>query len=240
MAPDRRLSGYVDHVRVVSHGSECEPYVRLPDGQVELIARLGDGGASLSVVGTRSFALSKASTPFAESVIVRFKPGRAFPFFGVPVEKLTDRVVPLDELRCSLEASLLETLRASTPVARAHALQDALCRELAAPAFEPVGVPVVRRALEAISTAIHLPRVAELARELGVSERHLRRAFGEVVGLTPKEYLRVARFRRALRHARRARGSSWTRIAHEHGYYDQAHLNAEFRALTGRAPRNLR
>jgi AraC-like DNA-binding protein len=230
----------VDHVRVVSHGSATEHYVRLPDGQVELIARLGEGAPSVSVVGTRSSPLSKEATPLGESLLFRFKPGRACPFFGVPLEELTDRVVPLHELRRPLEASLLKALQTAKPEARAQALQDALCGELAAPAFEPSGAPVVRRALDAVAAAIHLPRVAQLAREVGVSERHLRRAFGEVVGLTPKEYLRVARFRRALRHARRAHGSSWTRIAHEHGYYDQAHLNAEFRALAGRAPRDLR
>ncbi|MCY1041701.1 helix-turn-helix domain-containing protein [Corallococcus sp. bb12-1] len=38
----------------------------------------------------------------------------------------------------------------------------------------------------------------ELARTLGVSERHLRRAFDDVLGMGPKAFARLVRFQRAL------------------------------------------
>jgi AraC-like DNA-binding protein len=52
------------------------------------------------------------------------------------------------------------------------------------------------------------------------------------VGVTPKEYLRIVRFQRALA-AIKARSDTLGRLAHRHGYYDQAHMIADFRALAG-------
>ena len=83
-------------------------------------------------------------------------------------------------------------------------------------------------------------RLSIVADELGVSERHLRRVFLETVGLGPKAFARLARFRRAVRIARAAKGEqAWAEIASATGYYDQAHLIAEFRDIAGTTPRAL-
>ena len=76
-----------------------------------------------------------------------------------------------------------------------------------------------------------------VAVDLRVSERHLRRVFRETVGVSPKAFVRLARFRRALRAARHDDHASWASIAASTGYYDQAHLIAEFRAIAGVTPR---
>jgi AraC-like DNA-binding protein len=47
------------------------------------------------------------------------------------------------------------------------------------------------------------------------------------------------RFRRALRSARRAVQHDWASIAESAGYYDQAHMIAEFRELTALTPSQL-
>jgi methylphosphotriester-DNA--protein-cysteine methyltransferase len=67
-----------------------------------------------------------------------------------------------------------------------------------------------------------------------VSERHLRNVFREEIGISPKRYARIARIRRV---AAKAGTESWARLAADHGFYDQAHLVAEFRELLGVTPR---
>jgi AraC-like DNA-binding protein len=59
-----------------------------------------------------------------------------------------------------------------------------------------------------------------------------------VIGLSPKHYLRIARFRRALRSARAPSNGQldWAAIAEDCGYFDQAHLTAEFREMAGVTP----
>jgi AraC-like DNA-binding protein len=62
--------------------------------------------------------------------------------------------------------------------------------------------------------------VAEPARDTSWSSRQLRNRFSAEIGLTPKAAARVIRFD----------------VAAECGYYDQAHLTREFRALAGCPP----
>ena len=81
--------------------------------------------------------------------------------------------------------------------------------------------------------------VRAVAVDLGVSERHLRRAFHEAVGVSPKAFAKIMRFRHALRVAHDDLEASWTSIAAAAGYYDQAHLIAEFREIAGVTRRAL-
>jgi AraC-like DNA-binding protein len=64
----------------------------------------------------------------------------------------------------------------------------------------------------------------------------LTRVFREEVGLTPKQHVRVQRFRSVLRRIRTGQHTYWARLAAECGYYDQAHLINEFQALAGVNP----
>ena len=84
-------------------------------------------------------------------------------------------------------------------------------------------------------------RVAELAAGTGWSERHLTSRFRAEIGLTPKAAARVIRFDRARKLlVRNLTGASpeyrLADLAADCGYFDQAHLAREFRALAGCPP----
>src|SRR5205807_886319 len=93
----------------------------------------------------------------------------------------------------------------------------------------------------AVEAAARLTSAAvnAVAGELGVSERHLRRVFRDAVGVSPKVFAKLARFHRALGVAREGLHARWAGIAAAAGYYDQAHLIADFRAIAGVTPRAL-
>jgi AraC-like DNA-binding protein len=79
--------------------------------------------------------------------------------------------------------------------------------------------------------------VGELARELFVSERQLRRRIGAAVGYGPKRLARVLRLERALAAARG--GEELARVAAEAGYADQSHFAGDCRELAGVPPSAL-
>jgi transcriptional regulator GlxA family with amidase domain len=81
--------------------------------------------------------------------------------------------------------------------------------------------------------------VSELAREAGWSRRHFTARFTRAAGLSPKTFARVLRFRRASALLAAAGGPSLCEIALDCGYYDQAHLNRDFRAFAGCSPTEL-
>jgi AraC-like DNA-binding protein len=81
-----------------------------------------------------------------------------------------------------------------------------------------------------------LVRVEALANEIGWSRRHFAERFRRELGLAPKQAARVLRFQRATEALRRGPVDLAT-LAAECGFYDQAHLSNEWRALAGCSPR---
>jgi transcriptional regulator GlxA family with amidase domain len=75
--------------------------------------------------------------------------------------------------------------------------------------------------------------IAQVAREVGWSDRQLAREFRREIGLSPKAAARVIRFDRARRLLPRYSGAV---VAAECGYADQAHFVREFVAFTGLSP----
>jgi AraC-like DNA-binding protein len=110
-----------------------------------------------------------------------------------------------------------------------------LARAFARPAssiWKPSSARLARRAARLLEE--HGARVEGVAERLGVTARHLRRAFAENIGIGPKGFARSARLQKAVRLAKAS--NDWGRIAADAGYYDQAHLIADFRALVGLTP----
>jgi transcriptional regulator GlxA family with amidase domain len=83
-------------------------------------------------------------------------------------------------------------------------------------------------------------RVANVAADLGVSERHLRRRCDAAAGYGPATLRRVLRFRRFVSSIDRTGSpADLARLAAETGYADQAHLTRESTRLGGLPPAAL-
>ncbi|GAB3701152.1 helix-turn-helix domain-containing protein [Mariniluteicoccus flavus] len=76
--------------------------------------------------------------------------------------------------------------------------------------------------------------VADTAREVGWSRRHLGTRVGAEIGLTPKQVGRLGRFARARAMVRA--GVGLAEAAYATGFADQSHLSREWSALAGQAP----
>ncbi|WP_438044581.1 helix-turn-helix domain-containing protein [Sorangium sp. So ce128] len=214
----------------------------LPDGTTSLVFRLLDADrADIVVLGPKTRAVYKRVPRFLLAVQVVFRPGGAYPFFGVPMDELADRIVPARDLWGRRADALLEQLVAvGTGVtrdparARLEVIERALEGRMLGPdVFEPASAAVARAALRRLS--LGGITVEETASALHVSPRNLRRAFVATVGVSPKQYARIARFQRVVSNAQIARGS-WSEIALASGYCDQPHLVREFRELAGLSP----
>jgi AraC-like DNA-binding protein len=221
------IARFVEDVRVAS--TVPMNVDLLPNGRTNLVIRVPEEGpGDVFVVGPRTRAKFKRTTGVSRAVTLRVKPGWAPMVFGVPASALTDQFVTLDELwgPSDLTADILAAPSVS-------AVLERLSRVVAARAtFESSSARLARRAAHLFETTE--TRVDAVAEQLGVTARHLRRAFVDNVGIGPKEFARGVRLERAIRGT--ARSSDWSAIAREAGYYDQAHLSGEFRELTGITP----
>jgi AraC-like DNA-binding protein len=93
------------------------------------------------------------------------------------------------------------------------------------------------RVFDAVRRLRHGERVAEAARFVGLSERQLQRIFGYYMGLSPRTFVRIIRFRCAIKAAKA--GASLASAALQSGYADQAHFSRDARSLMGVPPSSL-
>ena len=96
--------------------------------------------------------------------------------------------------------------------------------------------PAVTFALDTFAGSPHVDRIAAVADSTGLSAKRFIERFKASVGMAPKQYCRILRFQRALRHAEAGRRVDWTRIALDCGYFDQAHFIHDFRSFAGITP----
>jgi len=152
---------------------------------------------------------------------LRFHPGSAPAFLGVPAHELRDRRVELADLWPASEVRRLRSRIAGAPDP-AGALED-IALERAAPP-DPV--------LHALVSALDAGRpVGATADELGLGARQLHRRSLVAFGYGPKTLARILRLRRALVLARA--GVPYAETAARSGFADQAHLARDVRELAG-------
>jgi AraC-like DNA-binding protein len=166
---------------------------------------------------------------------VNLSPLGAHMLFGVAMHELSSQLVlPLDDVLGAAAGELTERLACATSWTARFDILDRFILSRVERARRPS--PDVEWAWGRLcSTGGRLP-VGQLARELGCSRRHLIGRFREQVGPAPKTAARLVRFQRTVRLLERDDGGRFAEIAQRCGYYDQAHMNREFRALAGAAP----
>jgi AraC-like DNA-binding protein len=214
--------------------------VSLPRPEIQLVVRFGpsaSGGLDAYVFGARTSVRRKLIRAGQRTIAARLHLCASEAVFGVPAQVLAGRHVPLDQVWGDAAAKrLLDQLAVMRAPADAAAIVErAIEARVAAAGEHRAGSWLAFEAAERLASA----SVNAVADDLGVSERHLRRVFRDAVGLSPKAFAKLARFHRALDAARSNRRASWASIAAATGYYDQAHLIDEFRAIAGVTPRAL-
>jgi len=165
---------------------------------------------------------------------VHFRPGGAFPFLGTPASELADAHVDLDALWGTSAIELRERLCvAKTPAERFKLLEKVLVAHL----FRPLERHyAVRFALDTFGRADSGLAIRDVARDAGLSQRRFIQLFACEVGISPKLFCRVRRFRQALETVRHTAVPNWAQVAVDCGYYDQSHLIHDFRFFSNLSP----
>ncbi|MGY0460597.1 DUF6597 domain-containing transcriptional factor [Kitasatospora sp. cg17-2] len=231
----------------------------VPDGCVDLVW----SAAGLEVVGPDRAPRTVPVPGGAELAGVRFRPGAAGLLLGaMPVRELCDLQVPLAEVVGAGVAERLGERCADGLGERVGERGGKWEERRSAGARGPAEVAAVLdtfvasrvpgwapdRAVERAVAALGRPeavRLPDLAAELGLSERQLRRRVTDAVGYGPKTLQAVLRFRRAVARARSGGGGrgagagavpGLAAVAAQAGYADQAHLTREVRRWSGVSP----
>jgi AraC-like DNA-binding protein len=248
--PHAPLNQFVERLWLVSGGQLPRKERILPSGTVELVVNLRDDRVTIdrtmqSAVA-RSFSGAVVSGTYSGAFVidanqhelmmgVHFRPGGAFDAFGIPASELADAHVDLGSIRGDAAAhELRERLcGAATHKARFQCLQQMLTKQLPS---RPRLHPVVQFALERFTPTGLGASVRDVAREAGLSHRRFLTVFTTEVGLSPKRFCRILRFRHLHALAQPTGRIEWAQLAQACGFFDQSHLSNEFRKLSGLTP----
>jgi AraC-like DNA-binding protein len=248
IAPPASLARYVRCLwRLTADRGAGRPEPVLPDGCTEIVVNVGDPFARLEADGTSarqplvllSGQLSRATQLQATGRIdlwgIRLQPWASGIFPGT-ASSLRDHYVALDHLSPRLTDALLEAVGTHIPGRAERAVFSLIEQHVRRVELGPgTAAGLVR-----LATASARPlSVRELAATSGLSARRVQMIFRDDVGLSPKQLLRIDRFQRVLALAQRAGPPSWARLAVQAGYYDQAHLIRDARAIAGATPLQL-
>jgi methylphosphotriester-DNA--protein-cysteine methyltransferase len=205
----------------------------MPTGDLDLVVDLTRARTVASGPSNRPFVLDAGKRGEAMGAVL--KVGGAATLLGVPLAELRNRRVPLAALWGRGADELVErALAAQSAAERLDAFQQVLTARAGRNGHRPH--PLAGTAAAHIARRPEGCRVGELSETLGLSARRLEQVFRTEVGLTPKAYQRLHRFRQALARVDRAAEIGWAAFALERGYYDQPHFIGDFRAHAGMTP----
>ncbi|WP_205230255.1 helix-turn-helix domain-containing protein [Azospira oryzae] len=247
VAPHPELAPWIYHILVMPLDGCLS---RLPSALSPGLLLFARGGAAQPLADGSCRAVPRASltgpyldpresraAPGSVFLSVMFRPGVMAEALGPGVGELRDRIVPLDEvLPPLLVRQMLETVDASDSPADWVAAVQGLLRRCLRPRRDPA------RLADLLGASTHLFSPAgQIAAHLGIGLRQLERRVAHGYGANLRELRRVARFGFSLARlqAQPPRRGELTRIAQDFGYYDQAHMDRDYRDMAGASPGEL-
>jgi AraC-like DNA-binding protein len=164
---------------------------------------------------------------------IRLTPAGAFALLNTSLDDIRDVTVDLADVVGRYAAELAERCNeVSTGEDRVRVAMRWVCERLSRGARIDPAIAWMVREIEQRNGSVSIGALRE---DIGFSKTRLVDTFRRQVGLSPKTFARVIRFRHVLRLIHAGAGSL-SNVALDAGLYDQPHLNAEFKELSGFTP----
>jgi len=244
-APSASLRPFVECFWSLDYAinESCAQQRIVADGRAEIILHLGEPPSMMTGTSLRkqsmAFLAGQITRPLLlipsakTSVLgIRLRPGASACWLGAPMNEFTDKMPTLDDLAVPLR-NAIGCLDTDDPSQAVRSLDSALT-ELAQASQTSA---VIEYAVHLVLQSRGSVRIEQLAHEVNLSRRQLERRFSHEIGLSPKAFNRIIRFQNVFQAYESQR--DWVTVAHDCGYYDQAHLIEDFRELAGEPPTKL-
>lgn len=168
---------------------------------------------------------------------VSFRPLGASMFFNLSMGELFGCLVParylLKEHIDRLENSLSETADFNNKV---RLVEEFLIERLTQKEHAS-GQKRLKESISLINKNKGIVEVDVLASSACWSRKQYERNFQEIVGTSPKQFMRTVRFQHALHYKGQYPETKLAELAYECGFFDQSHMINEFRDLSGVTPK---
>ncbi len=247
--PSKNLSAFVEwywegsfNIRAANRIS----HLVIPNGYIELIIHLSDLHCDLfdtqswsqspdyTIIGLFSKPYEVQFGSHVKVFGIRFKPEGIYNLFGIPASKFVGSYEDMTLVLGREFREFCERLKEKQSTRnRIHHTEQYLFNSALR---NKIQITYVNRAAELIRKTNGALRIEELSDKVCISLRQLEREFKDKVGMTPKQYLRISRMNEVQRILETNHSLSFTEIAHQSGYADQAHFIRDFKRIIGEKP----
>ncbi len=248
--PSFPLSRFIDVFIYFEHVEHAHTVDRfLPNGDTEILIDFHDtpqfiyDNISLKEIqacnhvwasGLRTEPITIPSGNGSAMMVISFKKGMAAPFFPFPMDEIKDSVVDADLIWGSDFGMIRERLLETKDIdLRFQIVEEFLLGKFSSALNLN---PCVAFAVGEMTERPDAVSIAKMNDKIGYSQKHFTDMFRKHIGVTPKSYLKIMRFQKAVKSIAAAENINWGTIAFECGFYDQAHFINDFKHFSGFTP----
>jgi len=218
----------------------------VPTGFVELTFHFADHlikrkqtdemQSGIIICGQKTDFFDVLPTGKISMLTVQFFPHCAALFFDLPINELTNETLDLNTIiglpARELEEQLYDLPTLEDKVKRIEIfLHQRLLRKT------NYSWDRISHTISLINLSNGMITTGQLASEACLSRKQHERIFKQMVGLSPKQFLKVIRFQHTLYAHQQHPIENLTELAYRCGYYDQSHMINDFRELSGKTPK---
>lgn len=236
--PDPTLSKYIFHYGVLEvPEGKAESYFSPPlalsgfiiqtiNTSKEILCKIGDRDfftTDAVVTGQVTYPITGQLTGEVKTIMVFFQPLGIYRLFGMDMEQLTNKSITLQDF---LTPEIAEQLISDLQADESSEVQiEVMNRYFSGLKPKKQDCEKLSRVLDFIHSKNGGVSIKEIE-DFGFYHRKtLERHFKKMVGLSPKVYLKVYQFKCLLNLLQMNPAITWTQLADQAGYYDQAHMS---------------
>ncbi|RAJ91019.1 AraC-like DNA-binding protein [Larkinella arboricola] len=247
--PSAGLQDYIEEYTLLSSADPIKSEGLPPGGRSGLIINLGTecrftfsgttcGLPPVAIGGQMTHQMQLTPQAGCQLLMITFRTTAFYRLFGLPMAELADQVLDIEAV---FPLTFRQQWRAIMDQLRTlETIQE--CIQL----IEKGLLAYVHRMpyfsanwVDQAATWLAQPgsrRIGNLSQEARISTRSLTREFSRQVGITPKSFAQVMRFRNMFRVVMSQPKPCWQDLVYYGGWYDQAHFCNDLLQITGLTP----
>jgi len=250
---DPNLSEFIFSYGIIEYNNPLgTTFITPPNGLSGFLIRISDETASLKakifegqylawqpnyVIGQSTLPITWSPKGQLKYLVVFFQPTGMYQLFGNKMNDLTNTTADLhDFLGHEIFENLKERLTLkSTIIDKCEVLNNFFLT------LKPkaISINLIEEALHLINELNGNISVLEIEQKLKVSRRTLERHFQEKIGVSPKVYCQIYRFKLLMNYLTEHPKTTWTELANKYRFFDQAHMIRNFKKYLKASPNNI-
>jgi len=232
----------------VGHEHEIYEEEIIPDGHIEILFYLNSNsvrrehGSDEWIIQPAAFVAGQTLKShqikmFAGAALygIRFYPHTLFPFFHLPLNYITEGILPLSDLT---DPTGFWNCIANTPEQTFENLERYLFERLSVQGLNNAGYQYVDRAMKHILANNGAVSINNIREPDKITVKYYGDLFKKYVGITPKHLCNILKINQFISNKINYPELNLTGCTYESGYYDQSHLIKSFHQLIETSPRS--